>query len=361
MKKMILFVFLFGILILDNFSIAQTVQAGIFSSGSTLTIKAKPSGIITGSTSEIIVTIKYLTAYAVTISAPIVANGFVFSLTATQINLDYTYKAYTSFTPINIAGWASNSENSLFSVDITGGTGTGTFEIANDQFSLDNIMYWYFEVGGSDWTNYAVPLYQPSTANVPLPVELTTFTGTTKGSNVELNWKTATEVDNFGFEIQRSTDKNIWSKVGFVQGYGNSNSVKEYSFVDNQISQSAKFHYRLKQIDTDGTFDFSNEIEIKVNAIPKEYSLDQNYPNPFNPSTTIRYELPAASRVNVKIFSIIGEQVAELVNEVQLAGFYNQQWNASNLPSGIYLLKIEARELQSEKSFSKVLKMMLVK
>ena len=121
----------------------------------------------------------------------------------------------------------------------------------------------------------------------PLPVELTSFTAITKGRGVELAWKTATEANNFGFEVERNTMNN-WEKIGFVEGNGTTNAPKEYSFSEKNIP-SGKYSYRLKQIDRDGKFSYSNVVEVSVAEV-KQFGLEQNYPNPFNPVTMINYQ-----------------------------------------------------------------------
>jgi len=192
----------------------------------------------------------------------------------------------------------------------------------------------------------------------PLPVELNTFTANNLGSKVELKWNTATEVNNHGFEVQRTPvilneERNLtWTKIGFIKGNGNSNSPNSYSFVDDK-PLSGTVEYRLKQIDNDGQFVYSKIIE--VTNLPAQFNLAQNYPNPFNPTTTIQYAVPKAEHVILKVYDEIGREVATLVNENKEAGRYNVQFNGSGLASGIYYYRINAG------SFSKVKKLMLLK
>ncbi len=185
-----------------------------------------------------------------------------------------------------------------------------------------------------------------------VPVELTSFTANVNGNNVLLNWQTATEVNNYGFEIQRSAfsdQRSEWNTIGFVKGNGTSNSPKEYSFTDI-VSQSGKYSYRLKQIDIDGSYKYSDIVEVNIGT-PEKFELSQNYPNPFNPSTTIEYSIPKNSVQNVqlKIYDVLGREVATLVNGKQEAGRYKVKFNANNLPSGIYFYTLRAGDFVATK------------
>ena len=178
-----------------------------------------------------------------------------------------------------------------------------------------------------------------------LPVELSSFSAATIGSTVKLSWNTATEVNNYGFDVERKVGSSQstlgnYEKIGFVDGNGNSNSPKSYSFVDNKVS-TGKYSYRLKQIDNDGQFEYSKTIEIDFNS-PKNFELSQNYPNPFNPSTTIRFNLPEASIVKLTIFNILGQEIRILVNEFKESGVHTINFDAGEFNSGMYIYKIEA-------------------
>ena len=178
-----------------------------------------------------------------------------------------------------------------------------------------------------------------------LPVELTSFSATTIGSTVKLNWNTSTEVNNYGFEIERkvgnaqSTIYN-YEKIGFINGNGNSNSPKSYSYQDHSVS-AGKYLYRLKQIDNDGQYEYSEAIEIDL-GLPTEYELTQNYPNPFNPSTKISWQSPVNSHQTLKIYDVLGNEVATLVDEFREAGSYEVEFDASSLSSGIYFYKLQS-------------------
>jgi len=195
-------------------------------------------------------------------------------------------------------------------------------------------------------------LGNPFSVASPLPVELTSFTADVTNNQVNLKWQTATEVNNYGFDIERKTS-DTWQKLGFVEGNGNSNSPKEYSYTDKSPIGGSKFQYRLKQIDNDGQFEYSEVVEVEL--VPTEFALYQNYPNPFNPVTTIRYQLPKESKVVIKIYNILGAEVMELLNEKKEAGVYEAEFNADNLSSGAYIYRIIVE------SFMDTKKMILLK
>ena len=203
-----------------------------------------------------------------------------------------------------------------------------------------------------------------------LPIQLASFTSSTvNGSDVLLHWTTSTEINNYGFEIERKPLPNTpltgegtkgWGQVGFVEGNGTSNAPKEYSFRDKNRS-AGRYAYRLKQIDRDGKFEYSQSVEVAVIAVPAHFSVDQNYPNPFNPSTTIRYSLPTSSRVRLTIFNVLGQVVDVLVNEEQSAGWKEAKWNA-NAASGIYFYRIGAIPMNNPAgNFVQERKMLLLK
>ena len=212
------------------------------------------------------------------------------------------------------------------------------------------------------WGSTAVNINAINPGNTPLPVELTSFTAAYKNSAVTLNWQTKTEVNNYGFEIER---KNIrqsdvaWQKVGFVEGHGTSNAPKEYLFTDSKL-KAGKYFYRLKQIDRDGAFSYSQEIEVTVGAVPKVFQLEQNYPNPFNPSTTIRFSLPMEGRVSLKIYDQLGREVTTLVNGSLNAGPHETRWDASGMASGLYFFRIDAVGADGSR-FARTNKMVLMK
>ncbi len=186
------------------------------------------------------------------------------------------------------------------------------------------------------------------------------FYSLTVNDQIHLNWETATEINNYGFEIERSiSNSTAWQKVGFVEGNGNSNSEKEYNFVDKNVSFGNKYFYRLKEINTNGSFEYSEVVEADL-SIPLDFSLSQNYPNPFNPTTKIKYTIPAVGTgntlsVQLKVYDILGNEIAILVNEEKPAGTYEVEFGAKNLPSGMYFYKLTVG------NNSEIKKMMLLK
>ena len=199
-------------------------------------------------------------------------------------------------------------------------------------------------------SNFAInELKMILTYNNVTPVELTSFTASLSVSSVQLNWVTASEINNSGFEILRHAQNEYdWRKIGFVQGFGTTTESKSYSFIDENVREGI-YKYRLKQIDFDGTCKYSDEVEIIVESTSNEFVLDQNYPNPFNPTTTINYSLKDNSQVSLKIFNTLGEEIKTLVNEIKPAGNFQVEFDASELPSGVYIYRMQAGDFVSTK------------
>lgn len=208
--------------------------------------------------------------------------------------------------------------------------------------------------------NNNIPLKKSAT-NFHLPVELSSFTVRSERGLVHLEWKTATEKNNWGFEIQRhSLKEGGWVTTGFVKGHGTTAEPNIYSFYDHPVNLDGQaVSYRLKQIDFDGSFSLSCEEEIII--APSGFSLEQNYPNPFNPSTVIRYSLPSECRVKISVINSIGEVLSVPVDQVQSAGSYSIPWNAGSQSSGIYFCRIETRPVNGKNGYSAVRKMLLLK
>jgi hypothetical protein len=181
-----------------------------------------------------------------------------------------------------------------------------------------------------------------------VPVELTSFTANVAEEGVVLNWTTATEINNRGFEIERSNAGQSWENIGYVPGYGTTTEPQHYSFTDENVV-TGSYAYRLKQIDFDGTVDYSDEIVVEVDLTPGEYALFQNYPNPFNPTTTIEFQVPQVNDVTLKVFDMLGQEVRSLFNGQVVPGKYTVEWDGMNnagsqMSSGIYIYRITAGE-----------------
>ena len=179
-----------------------------------------------------------------------------------------------------------------------------------------------------------------------VPVELSSFNANVNGNNVNLSWSTATETNNNGFEIERKSGEEFVT-IGFVKGNGTTTEVQNYTYTDSKLA-TGTYAYRLKQIDFDGSFEYSNVINVDLTA-PSVFALEQNYPNPFNPSTTISYSIPQNSFVTIKVYDIIGNEIATLVNQTQSAGKYDIIFDASNISNGVYLYTIKTNDFTSTK------------
>lgn len=184
---------------------------------------------------------------------------------------------------------------------------------------------------------------------VNIPVELTSFTGAATQDGILLNWTTATELNNQGFDIERSVNAQSWEKVGYVPGFGTTTEPKSYSFLDQNVTNGV-YTYRLKQIDFDGSFNYSPEVVVEVfEAAPSDFNLFQNYPNPFNPSTSIQFQIPRISDVSIVIYDLLGKEVKSLFNSEVQPGKYTVEWNGTNnaglkVTSGSYIYRMTAGE-----------------
>ncbi len=192
---------------------------------------------------------------------------------------------------------------------------------------------------------------------VPVPVELVSFTASVNDNDVTLSWETATEINNSGFQVERKSNGE-YEAIGFVPGFGTTTEPRSYSFTDAGV-QSGYYAYRLKQIDLDGTFEYSDEFQVEI-TIPDVFALEQNYPNPFNPSTKINFSLAVDSKVNLKVFDVLGQEVATLINSDLVAGSHNVEFSAANINSGVYFYRIDAAGIDGT-NFTNVKKMILTK
>jgi photosystem II stability/assembly factor-like uncharacterized protein len=256
----------------------------------------------------------------------------------------------------------------VFSGDnIFAGTGNGVFQSTNNgsewtHIGLDNLTVLSLGITQSYLLagTYGAGLWYRSLSELGLPVELTSFTASGGKGSIVLKWNTATELNNMGFDVERYVNKSDWMKISFVKGSGNSTSTINYSYVDKSISKAGKYYYRLKQIDNDGSYKYSNIAEAEFDA-PTVYALNQNYPNPFNPSTMISYRLKDKGFVKLKVYGIKGDLVKVLVNEMKEAGYYESEFDGKGLASGFYIYRIEVIGDGNKAVYSDMKKTVLLK
>lgn len=243
---------------------------------------------------------------------------------------------------INLDGLVFTDPTKLYVVKRT--DRTGSWVCQNTTLTGNDLIV----TGLTDFSDFALA------GSEALPVELSSFVSSVNGNSVNLNWTTASELNNSGFDVERSAANGNWLKVGNVTGNGTTSNTNNYSFTDRNLA-AGNYSYRLKQIDFNGNFEYfnlSNEVNV---GIPTKFELSQNYPNPFNPSTKISFALPTDGKVSLKIYDMSGKEVMTLVNEVKVAGYYSVNFNASSLSSGVYFYSISADNFTATK------KMMLVK
>ena len=281
-----------------------------------------------------------------TMSSGMATSGQVALRNASQTsNIIYavawgTITVYTA----SMAEAATYSGTGMISLSTSGDTYTRT------SYNSNNTQY--------SFTAAASIVDIPTSGTTALPVELTSFSATAQNKAVNLSWKTATEVNNYGFEVERIRNEELgirnWSKVGFVNGAGNSNSPKEYSFTDKSAA-SGKYLYRLKQLDNDGQYSYSKEVEVDLGT-PTAFALEQNYPNPFNPTTSMQYSVSSLPNgtvgkqfVTIKVFDMLGREVALLVNGEKEPGTYTAEFATTGLASGTYIYRMQAGEFVQTK------------
>jgi len=257
---------------------------------------------------------------------------------------------FWSMNPIVVAA-SSDWQPIVFSVqppNLTGGT-----NVNSTLSGVTQVRILHSLAGGftGDPVVAQIGLDNITAASQPVPVELTSFTAQAQDQIVILNWVTATELNNHGFEIQRKVVEGDFATVGFIKGEGTTTNQKEYSYVDKNLVDG-KYFYRLKQLDFSGIYEYFNTIEVDVRSLDN-FTLEQNYPNPFNPTTTIGYVLQEKSSTKLTLINAIGEEVAILVNEEQDKGYHKIDLNASSanggLSSGVYLYKLQAGSFISTK------------
>jgi len=203
-----------------------------------------------------------------------------------------------------------------------------------------------------------VSYYQTVVTDLEIPVELMSFTFAVNENDVTLNWNTATEINNLGFEVQRKTANGEFAAIGFINGYGTTTEPQSYTFIDENLA-TGSYTYRLKQVDLDGSEYFYDELTAEISN-PTEFALQQNYPNPFNPGTQVDFSLAADSKVTLTVYSLLGEKVATLVNSNLSAGSHQVNFDASNLNSGVYFYRLDAQGVDGS-AFTLTKKMILTK
>jgi len=196
-----------------------------------------------------------------------------------------------------------------------------------------------------------------------IPVELTSFNAQVNKNTVQLNWSTATETNNQGFEIERKIKNHDWINIAFVEGNGTTTENSDYSFVDDysDLPYEGTVLYRLKQVDFDGSFEYSTQLSVNLTFIPSDFYISQNYPNPFNPSTKIQYSLTVESSVVIKIYNSLGEMIEELVSEIQSPGSHEVVWNAQKFSSGVYYYSFNLSSTDGTQSHREMKKIVFLK
>jgi hypothetical protein len=292
---------------------------------------------------------------------PITYTGEQWRLGATGRTDSIYFQFSTDATSLNNGNWTSVYELNFRSPITTGTTGpldgnspsnrtTITYTITG--LNIPNGSTFWIRWVDANATNAddGLAIDEFSINESALPVQLFCFLVNTENNKVFLTWSTATEVQNYGWEIERSkVDKSInkassWQSIGFVKGAGNSNSPKEYSFVDNSALYG-EYAYRLKQIDIDGSTSYSDELRVFVGKKPEVYDV-KTFPNPFNPETKIRFELPEAGNVKLSVYDLTGRFITTLVDEYLDEGIYEREFNGSNLSSGIYFTILQSKDVR---------------
>ena len=238
--------------------------------------------------------------------------------------------------------------------------GTSWIKLSNGMPFVPVHDFSFFSNGGARYLRAATHGRGVYELNIdsPLPVELTSFIASIVGEHIYLKWTTATEINNYGFEIERSVDQGDFKKIGFVIGNGNSNSPKEYSFQDNYVN--GFLSYRLKQIDNDGSYSYSDIVNVEALSV-RDFALYQNYPNPFNPITSIKFKIPVDSKVKLTVSNILGEELETLFEGPQNPGIHEIVWNGDNYASGVYFANVQINTIDGNTSLNKTIKMILNK
>jgi hypothetical protein len=276
----------------------------------------------------------------------------------------YSYQKFAS-EPGDVVTWANGSETDLLTIGVTSGTGPALIEVRNPADAGAN-GDWYIEFNAMNRTNSSTPFYVGST-ELSLPVTLTSFAAKIAGSGtgVVLEWATASEVNNYGYTVQRKAEADAaFADVAgaFIEGHGTTAEPQTYSYTDNTVKDAGKYEYRLKQQDLNGAVQYSQSVIVNVSltavaeAAPREFQLMQNYPNPFNPATMVKFSVPSTGQATMKVYNTMGQEVVTLFEGVAEAGrYYALPFNAADLASGVYFYRLVTEQKTD------VRRMMLVK
>ncbi|MCH7827132.1 MAG: T9SS type A sorting domain-containing protein [Bacteroidetes bacterium] len=306
-------------------------------------------------------------AFGVSKGATLLANisysAFSYSLSTTYLLvLKYTFNASSNDDVINL----------FINPDLSGSEPSPDLTNTDTPTDLANVGAVALRQGSKSY-NVIIDGIRVATSwsLAPLPVELTSFNAIPKENSVVLFWNTATEINNYGFQVQRKNDKEKrWNDIGFVPGHGNSNTPQDYTFVDKNPVGATTFYYRLKQIDVDGKFEYSDILQVRLD-VPNKVELMQNSPNPFNPSTSIKFFIPNDADITIKIYDLNGREVRTLMQEKTSAGFHIVFWNGRNsrgefASSGVYFYRLSVivgsgSAISGTANFVQTKKMILIK
>ncbi|MBE2219450.1 MAG: T9SS type A sorting domain-containing protein [Ignavibacteria bacterium] len=212
---------------------------------------------------------------------------------------------------------------------------------------------------GMNLANINETFFVGATSSSTLPVTMASFTSSVRLNNAALSWSTSSELNNSGFDVERSENGSTWIKTGFVKGNGTTSTVSSYSFTDLNL-RTGKYYYRLKQIDFNGNFEYHNLAEAVIIGKPLNSEVFQNYPNPFNPVTNISFALAEDSFVKLTVYDAAGREVKKLIDGNLTAGYNTLSFDASGIASGVYFYRLESAGSSGVK-FIKIMKMLVVK
>lgn len=270
-------------------------------------------------------------------------NTFNYPIRSTKIFDDHNFLIMGGAVLGNMGGiYSSSDAGATWNLEQNTTAEIFTYHITYP--TTDSMTIWAVGAAGLGFTG---KLYKKTVHYGLTPVEFKSFTAQSDKGNVALNWSTATETNNRGFEIERNTGQRYVS-IGYIAGHGTTTEKQIYTYTDTK-APGGTVSYRLKQVDYDGKYKYSDVVEVNV---ANNYSLGQNYPNPFNPSTKIAYSIPQDAQVKITVYSMLGEKITTLVNQMMKAGNYDVEFNASSYPSGIYFYHLETGNYSAVKKMS---------